>query len=164
MRRRVAIVLVLGTLWGSGALQAGFTPARAVACADVIQLRTMTIKIKPVTKDYPVGSIAQVPVVVTRPANTDPLSQGVPVPPAFSEPAAGVIIGIGLHIGPVFAPGYAKTADNGSAVVKIKIPPYAPATKVNVDAYAYNILVQAPCYTIQEDGFTRKLAVFKTTK
>ena len=163
MRRRVAIVLVLGTLWGSGALQAGFTPARAVACADVIQLRTMTIEIKPV-KDYPVGSIAQVPVLVTRPANTDPLSQGVPVPTAVSEPAAGVIIGIGLHIGPVFAPGYAKTAGNGSAVVKIKIPPYAPAATVNIDAYAYNILVQAPCYTIQEDGFTRKLGVFKTTK
>jgi hypothetical protein len=81
-----------------------------------------------------------------------------------SAPASGVIVGIGLHIGPVFAPGYAKTADDGGAMVRIRIPTYAPAATVNVDAYAYNILVQAPCYTIQEDGFTRKMAVFKTTK
>ena len=124
----------------------------------------MTIHIKPVTKNYPVGSVAQVPVVVSRPGNSDPLSQGVPMPTVVSEPASGVIVGIGLHIGPVFAPGYAKTVDDGSATVRIKIPTYAPAATVNIDAYAYNILVQAPCYTIQEDGYTHKDRAFKTTR
>jgi len=164
VRRRIAFVAIVGTLLGSGVVQAAFTPARATACADVIRIRTMTIHIKPVTHDYRVGDIAEVPVTVTRPGDTDPLQQGVPMPQTITEPAAGVIIGIGLHIGPVFTPGYAKTSSTGGAVVKIKIPSYAHPATVNVDAYAYNILVQAPCYTVQEDGFTHKAGVFKVVK
>jgi hypothetical protein len=164
LKRPVGLLVVAALVGGFGAVQAAMSPVGAAACADVIMLRTMTIHIKPVTQNYKVGSIASVPVVVTRPANTDPAQLGVPVPTAVSEPASNVTIGIGLHIGPVFSPGYAITDSNGGASVKIKIPTYAPAATVNIDAYAYNILVQAPCYTIQEDGYTRKMAVFKTTK
>jgi hypothetical protein len=147
-----------------GVVQVSTSPAGATACADVIVLRTMTVHIKPVTHDYKIGTVAKVPVNVTRPAPEDPLQQGVPVPSEGSQPAANATVGVGLHIGPVFAPGYAKTDANGDALVPIKIPSYAPAATVNVDAYAYNIIAQAPCYTIQEDGYARKMAVFKTIK
>jgi len=164
VRRRVALAALAGTLWGSGVVQAGFAPAGATACADVVALRTLTIAIKPVTQSYAVGSIASVPVQVTRPAKEDPLQVGIPVPPVVSEPASGVIVGLGLHIGTVFRPAYAKTDSNGDATVKVKIPAYAPAASVNVEAYTYHVLIQVPCYTVQENGYSRKSGLFKTTK
>ena len=164
-----AIVLAVAAIVGGtpGAASAGgpqcAQPHAPGAPRDVIVLRTMTVRIGKVP-DYKVGSVAKVPVTVTRPSSQDPFQLGVPIPPVASVPASGATVGVGLYIGSVFAPGFAKSGSTGKAVVPIKIPRTAPATKVNVDAYAYNILVQAPCYTIQEDGYQRKNKVFKTTK
>ena len=163
LRRRTALLVIAAMVSLFGVFQVGTSPAGATACADVIVLRTLTVKVMPGAKDTKVGGVAKVPVHVTRPAPEDPAQEGVPVPGVVNQPAANVTVGVGLHIGPVFAPGYAITDDGGDALVPIRIPTYARAgLAVNADAYAYNILAQAPCYTIQEDGYARKLNVFKT--
>ena len=140
--------------------------AEPLSCAamDVITIRTMTVEFKPPGKSVAIGSVAKVPVHVTRPAGEDPLQQGIPLDPPASAPADGVTVGIGLTIKNVFAPGYAVTNQDGKATVSIRIPRYAPAASVDLDAYAYNVLGQTPCYTIQEDGYTHKDDVFKTTR
>ena len=119
---------------------------------------------KPAAKSYGIGDVAKVAVTVTRPAPTDPLNQGVPMPQAVSQPAENVTVGVGLHIGPVFSPGYNITDSSGKTMVSIRIPNYAHPGAVGVDAYAYNILAQSPCYTIQEDGYSHKTKVFTVTK
>jgi hypothetical protein len=160
VRRRISLSLLACLVGGFGAVQAATSPAGAIACADVIVARTMTVKFKPEAKSYAIGQSAKVDVIVTRPAPEDPLQLGVPIPTAVAVPAPDATVGVGLHIGPVFAPGYAKTNGAGKATISIKIPSYAKPGKVGIDAYAYRIIAQSPCYTFQEDGFAHKPGVF----
>lgn len=171
MRRRwaaaFAALVIGGSLVGAAAGPASATVADASSrCrstsswADVVALRTMTVWIKPGAKSYPVGGMAKIQVTVTRPAPQDPAGLGVPLPRESGVPAPDVTVGVGLHIGPVFSPGYARTDQNGKATVSIKIPGYAKAGPVGVDAYAYSIIAQTPCYTLQEDGYTHKTGLF----
>ena len=160
IRRRVSLLLVVCLVGGLGVVQAATASVGAVACADVVVLRTMSVSFKPQAKSYSIGSRAKVDVTVTQPASEDPLQLGVPIPIGGSVPAADATVGVGLHIGPVFAPGYAKTDETGKATVSIKIPTYAHPGKVGIDAYAYRIIAQSPCYTLQEDGYAHRSGVF----
>ena len=163
-RRRVSLAVVLTMVGGMLSLQVATSHAGAVACADVIAFRTMDVTFKPLARSYSVGDTARVAVDVARPASEDPLEQGVPVPTGELVPAAGATVGVGLHIGPVFSPGYAKTDDQGHAIVPIRIPTYAKPGPVGVEAYAYRIMASAPCYTLQEDGYARRTGAFTVTK
>ena len=150
----------------AGDLRAGDLPFRGGV--ETATLRTFHLEVEQPKKTWKIGETAAFDVTVTRPANEDPLGEGEPMPwteRPYVEPAAGAIVGIGLHIGRVFLPGAAITDENGLAKVRIKIENYAPAGKV-VDAsvYAWKIFQETQCLTIQEDGYKILPRAGKTTR
>ena len=135
---------------------------------ETATLRTFHLEVEQPKKTWKIGETAVINVTVTRPANEDPLGEGEPMPwteRPYIEPAPGAIVGVGLHIGRVFLPGAAITDENGLAKVRIKIENYAPAGKV-VDAsvYAWRVLQETQCLTVQEDGYKIMPGTAKTTK
>jgi hypothetical protein len=121
---------------------------------DIIQLRTFTVVVKPLAKVYKVGSTAKVAVTVTRPAHRDPLQLGPEFEPPASFPAADVSVGIGIHVGDTFVPGFGITDEDGKATVGIKLPGYMNTGPAEIDGYAWKIQADSPCLTIEEDGYT----------
>ena len=158
----VAAVLTLVASLGLAA-PARATSACALAGMETISLRTFYLEIKADKKLYSVGDVAKIHVNVTRPADEDPLGEGIPLPRPTSEPAAEVNIGIGLAVGRVYLPGAGMTDENGDAVVKIKIENYAPRNQwVDASVYAWNVVHQDPCFTVQEEGFEIVPRMFRT--
>ncbi|HWC12991.1 MAG TPA: hypothetical protein VG929_00165 [Actinomycetota bacterium] len=130
---------------------------------ETIGLRTLHLEYKADKKIYEIGDIAQIKVTVTRPADEDPLGQGIPMDRPFVEPAADVNVGVGLSIGRVFLPGAGLTNEKGVAIVKIKIENYAPAGKwADASAYAWRVVQSTPCATVQEDGYRIQPRMFRT--
>jgi hypothetical protein len=121
---------------------------------DIVQLRTFTVEIKPLAKTYKIGKPAQVAVVVTRPAHRDPLQLGPEFEPPTSAPAADVSVGVGIHVGEAFVPGFGVTDENGKTTVTIKLPSYMKPGFADLDGYAWKIQFDSPCMTIEEDGYT----------
>lgn len=135
---------------------------------ETLTLRTFHVEVKQDKKTYRIGDIAKFDVTVTRPANEDPLGEGTPMPWSerpYVEAVEGAIVGVGLHIGRVFLPGAALTDADGLAKVRIKIENYAPAGQV-VDAsiYAWKIVQETQCLTIQENGYKVLPGIAKTTR
>ena len=130
---------------------------------ETIGLRTLHLEYEANKKTYKIGEIAEIKVKVTRPAEEDPLGQGIPMDRPHVEPAAEVSIGVGLAIGRVFLPGAGLTDENGEATVKIKIENYAPAGQwADASAYAWKVVQNTPCATIQEDGYRIQPRMFRT--
>ena len=130
---------------------------------EQITVRTFNLDVT-APKVAEIGSTVTVKVLVTRPAKEDPLGQGIPMDRPFVEPAADVIVGVGLMVGPVFLPGAALSDEDGIARVKIVMQDYAPANKaVNMSVYAWKVLQSTPCATVQEDGYKAVPHAFKTT-
>ena len=181
-KRKIGVVTV-ATLVAAGLVAAA--PTAAQACKKVtrasvfeqmrsggfedsggmeqVTLRTFDLKVTP-PKVAEIGSTVTVKVLVTRPAKEDPLGQGIPMERPFVEPASDVIVGVGLSIGNVFLPGAAITNQDGIAKVKIIMQDYAPADKkVDMSVYAWRIVQQTPCFTVQEDGYKVMPDAFRTT-
>jgi len=165
MRKLVTLALALslsvGALAGtSGAVVAGSTigckGARRLLSGQValeqVALRTFTIEAK-APKSVPIGGTASIPVVVTRPAEQDPLGQGIPTDGVEPEAAQGVNVGVGLLVGDVFFPGFAKTNDEGKATIKIKIQSYAKPGPVDASFYAWMTQADTPCLRVDENGY-----------
>ncbi len=130
---------------------------------EQVTLRTFNLDVTP-PKVAEIGTTVTVKVVVTRPAKEDPAGQGIPMERPFVEPAADVIVGVGLSVGNVFLPGAAMSNEQGIAKVKIIMQDYAPADKsVDMSVYAWKILQQTPCLTVQEDGYKVMPDAFRTT-
>ena len=111
-----------------------------------------------------IGSTITIKVKVTRPAKEDPAGLGIPMERPIVEPAEDVIVGVGLSIGYVFLPGAALTNEKGIAKVKIIMQDYAPADKaVHMQVYAWKVMQQTPCATVQEDGYKAVPKAFRTT-
>jgi hypothetical protein len=143
-------------------LKAGKDSGRA-GNAETIALRTLNIEFEADKKIYEIGEIAAITATITRPAKEDPLNNGIPMDRPYVEPAPGVTVGVGLHVGRVFLPGAGITDDQGKVVIRIKIESYAPAGKwVDASAYAWKVIHQDVCFTVQEDGFTTSLKMFRT--
>lgn len=170
----VTIALLAGSLTFSAAGTAkacGGSMSRSAAFAlmrdgglETITARTFYIEAK-LPKTVAIGDIAKIKVTVTRPADEDPAGNGIPTPRPTTMPAADAIVGIGLHIGPVFLPGAAITDEEGKATVKIKIESYAPAnTLVDASAYAWRVALTLPCATVQEDGYRTYPRALRTTR
>lgn len=181
-KRRVGVVTV-ATLIAAGLVAAAPSPAQAcrkVTRASVFEqmrtggfagagnmeqvtLRTFDLDVTP-PKVAKIGTTVTVKVRVTRPAKEDPLGQGIPMDRPFVEPASEVIVGVGLSIGNVFLPGAAITNGGGIAKVKIIMQEYAPANKfVDMSVYAWKVLQQTPCLTVQEDGYEVVPDAFRTS-
>jgi hypothetical protein len=131
---------------------------------DIVQLRTFTVEVRPLAKTYKVGRAAKVAVTVTRPAHKDPFQVGPEFDPPASAPAADVSVGVGIHVGDVFVPGFGVTDDAGEATVTIKLPSYMKAGSADIDGYAWKIQVDSPCMTIEEDGYTHLVGGFEVTR
>ena len=133
---------------------------RSGALLETVGLRTYKVEVKPAKKSYKVGDVAQVHVAVTRPAEEDPLGQGIPVESPESFPAEGVNVGIGLRVGDIFLFGHNVTDAEGRTTVKVKIARYAPAGKASADAYAWKTQVDSPCARVEENGYTQVQNIF----
>lgn len=142
--------------------------ARSSGGMETATFRTFHLEVKTDQKVYKIGDIAKIDVNVTRPANEDPLGEGNPMPwtdRPYVEAAEGAIVGVGLHIGRVFLPGAALTDANGDAKIRIKIEKYAPAnTIIDASVYAWRVLQETQCLTIQEDGYKTLPAMGKTRR
>lgn len=165
MRRRTSLVAVTATLAGTMAFaSAGTVQAcasrgvrsglRSGALLETVGLRTYRVEVKPDKKSYRVGDLAKVHVTVTRPAEEDPIGQGIPINSPESFPAEGVNVGIGLRIGEVFLFGHNVTDAEGHTLVKIKIASYAPPGEASADAYAWKTQVDSTCARVEENGYT----------
>jgi hypothetical protein len=170
----VVAAMVALPLWGPGATTASAStiPCRSFASHllrtstfDIVQIKTFYVTIKPASKSYSVGDTVKVAALVTRPAHEDPLNNGVKFDPPASAPASDVNVGIGLHISnKVYLPGFGITDANGKVTVSIKLPSYTPAGVASVDAFAYKNDAEAPCFTLQENGFTTMPNAFTVSK
>ena len=135
------------------------TSASAGACTqaggamEYITPRTFHVAIKPLKKSYRRGEVVKVQVAVTRPAEEDPVGLGLPVQRPANVPAEGVNVGVGISVGRVFLPGYARTAANGVASVRIKLERYVPRAAAHVRAFAYKEVVATTCLTVEEQGY-----------
>jgi hypothetical protein len=138
--------------------------ARAIQgnAMDIVQARTFTVDVT-TKKAYRIGGKATIDAVVTRPAHRDPLQAGPEFDPPASAPADGVNVGIGIHVGDVFVPGFGVTDENGKVTVTIKLPKYMKSGSASIDAYAWKIAVDSPCLTLEEDGFTHVDNAFKVS-
>ena len=129
---------------------------------ETVTFRTLHLEVEQPRTTYKVGETAKIKVTVTRPAKEDPLGEGTPIERPYVEPAPGVMVGVGLYIGNVFLPGAAVTNDEGLAVVRIKIENYVPVNKwADASAYAWKVVQDSPCATIQEDGYLQLPKLFK---
>lgn len=130
---------------------------------EAIALLTFDLEVGKLKPVYKIGDVVTVDVKVTRPAKEDPLGNGIPMDRPYVEPAEGVFVGVGLMMGRVFLPGAAITGADGVAHVKIKIQDYAPAgARVDASMYAWKIVYEVPCASIQEYGYTSMPGIFKT--
>ncbi|MDQ3940394.1 MAG: hypothetical protein M3238_03475 [Actinomycetota bacterium] len=162
VRRKIGVVIA-ATLVAAGLVALAPSPAYACGGVEQITLRMFNLDVTP-PKVAKIGTTITVKVVVTRPAKEDPAGQGIPMERPLVEPAPEVIVGVGLSIGNVFLPGAAITNEDGIAKVKIIMQDYAPANKnVDMSIYAWKILQQTPCLTVQEDGYKVMPDAFRTT-
>lgn len=165
MRRFVTLALALSLSVGAlaGSSSAAVTDAtigckgarrvlRGTLVLEQVALRTFTIEAK-APKNVVIGGTASIPVVVTRPAEQDPLGQGIPTDGIEPEAAPDINVGVGLLVGDVFFPGFAVTDQDGKATIKIKIQSYAKPGPVDASFYAWKTQADTPCARVDENGY-----------
>lgn len=160
-RKAVGRADVFRAMRDDGALDAGVV--RAGAGMETISLLTFDLEVADVKPVYAIGDVVTVDVAVTRPAKEDPLGNGIPMDRPYVEPVPGVIVGVGLYIGRVFLPGAAITDEQGVAHIRIKLESYAPKGKrVDTSVYAWKVLQETTCASVQEYGYKSVPGQFKT--
>lgn len=190
--RRLTSVLIAATLVAGALVTVAGSPAsacgRAVERRDVframrndqslkagvisvsggmeqVSVLTFNLELGKLKPEYKIGDVVPIDVTVTRPAKEDPLGNGVPMERPVVEPAAGVIVGVGLHLGRVFLPGAGITDENGLARIRIKIQDYVPVgAKVDASIYAWKVIQETPCASVQEYGYMAARGLFKTSR
>ena len=164
-RRAVGKADVFSTMKSGRSLDAGVVRTSSSGNMEQISLLTFKLDVEKMKREYKIGEIVDVKVTVTRPAEEDPLGNGIPMDRPYVEPVVGAIVGVGFHVGRVFLPGAAITDDQGVAVIRIKIENYAPAGQsVDVSVYAWKVIQQTTCATVQEYGYKSMPRQFKTAK
>ena len=154
---------VFNTMRSGQSLDAGVV--RASGGMEQVALLTFNLEIGKTKPTYEIGDVVPIDVTVTRPAKEDPLGNGIPMDRPYFEPAEGVIVGVGLHIGRVFLPGAAITDANGVAKVRIKLEDWAPAgVKVDASMYAWKVVYEMPCATVMEYGYRTMSGMLRTTR
>ena len=135
-------------------LTVGAAPNANACLLDSIYTETLKVTIEPEQTQYVVGDTAKIHAQVMRPADTDPLGQGVAMPAGQNVPAPNVQVTVGLKFptGQVF--GWAATNATGEAVIDVKLLAnrITPGT-ANAWAYAYTYKTLA-CTELREYGET----------
>ncbi len=106
-------------------------------------------------KVYRQSEKAVVKVTVTRPAHTDPLGEGIPlpIPPPASVPEAGVTVTTALMTA-AWPPPYGYGATDAAGEVTLKIPlKDVPPGAVDASTYASKWTNQGGCPDIEEWGW-----------
>ena len=119
---------------------------------DATPLQTFTVEAK-APKDPQVGETVTIPVLVTRPAERDPLGQGIPIGSPRSQAASGIDVSVGLVIGEVFLLGHGVTDQGGKAVVKIRIGKHVKPGAVDANFHAWKSHAELPCVRLAESGY-----------
>lgn len=131
---------------------------------ESVRVRTFYIDAQPRAESYKIGGSAKIEVTVTRPAHEDPLYAGVEIEPPASFPAENVIVGLGVHVGDVFVPGFSRTNAEGKATVSLKLPRYMKPGTASMTVYAWNVVHESPCLRVEEDGYATYPETFEVTR
>jgi hypothetical protein len=155
MKRLTGILTALGLL--AGMLAMAPAAEAKVACSstnlEFVYLKTLKLEVKtPKTTPYHPGDKVPFPTVVTRPADEDPLGQGVPLPRPYVQPAADVPVVIVAFADDVLLIDYKLTDAEGKVNLALKLPKYMPEGPVSARIYAQKLLQDTNCVTIYEVG------------
>jgi hypothetical protein len=131
---------------------------------ETVRLRTFHIQAEPQAESFKIGTAAKIDITVTRPAHQDPFDLGVEFEPPTSVPAEDVIVGVGLHVGQVFVPGFARTDAEGKTTVSLKLPRYMQPGVAEMTVYAWNVVHESPCLRVEEDGYASYPEAFEVTR
>ena len=155
MRRLNGIVATFALLAGMMAM----APAAEakLACAstndlEFVYLKTFKIEVKAPKGTFRPGDKVPFPTTVTRPAEEDPLGQGIPTPRPFVEPAPDVPVVIVAFADDVLLIDYKLTDAKGKVNLALKLPKYMPEGAVSARIYAQKLLRDTNCLTIYEVG------------
>ncbi|HYO61584.1 MAG TPA: hypothetical protein VEU29_06770 [Actinomycetota bacterium] len=154
MRRLTGIIATFGLV--AGMLAMAPAAEAKVACAstnlEFVYLKTFKLEVKLPKGTYKPGDKVPFPTTVTRPAEEDPLGQGIPMPRPYFEPAADVPVVIVAFADDVLLIDYKLTDANGKVNLALKLPKYMPEGPVSARIYAQKLLADSNCITIYEVG------------
>ena len=154
-RALLAIPVLLALLpVQAGAAVAG--PARAGMCSSKpTRIHAFHVTAEWTKRAYKRSEKATLTVTVTRPAHTDPLGEGMPLPiePPTSVPVEGVTVWTSLATDAWPPPYAAGTTDaSGQVTMKIALKDVDPGP-VDVGHYASKWTNQSGCPDIEEWGY-----------
>ena len=144
------IALVTGLL--SVAPAAGAKVACASANLEFVYLNTFKLDVKMPQGSFKPGQTVKFPTTVTRPAEEDPLGQGISTPRPFVEAAPDVPVVIVAFAKDVLMIDYKFTDAEGKVDLGLKLPKYVPDGPVSARIYAQKLLQDTNCLTIYETG------------
>jgi len=154
MRRLTGILAAFSLVTGMLAM----TPAAEakLACAstnlEFVYLNTFKLDVKVPKGKFRPGDKVPFPTTVTRPAEEDPLGQGISTPRPMVEPAPEVPVVIVAFADDVLLIDYKLTDANGKVNLALKLPKYMPEGPVSARLYAQKLLQDTNCITIYETG------------
>lgn len=145
-----AFALVTGLLAIAPAAEA------KLACAstnlEFIYLTTFKLDVKMPKGSFSPGDKVPFPTTVTRPAEEDPLGNGIATPRPHVEPAPDVPVVIVAFADDVLLIDYKLTDANGKVNLALKLPKYMPEGPVSARIYAQKLLHDTNCVTVYEVG------------
>ena len=155
MKRLTGILAAFGLVTGMLAMAPAAEAKLACASTNLefVYLKTFKLDVKqPKKTPYSPGDKVPFPTVVTRPAEEDPLGQGISTPRPYVEPAADVPVVIVAFAKDVLLIDYKLTDANGKVNLALKLPKYMPEGPVSARLYAQKLLADSNCITIYETG------------
>jgi hypothetical protein len=155
MKRLTGILATFALV--SGLLAIAPAAEAKLACAstnlEFVYLTTFKLDVKlPSTKPYKPGGKVPFPTTVTRPAEEDPVGQGISTPRPYVEPAPDVPVVIVAFADDVLLIDYKLTDAEGKVDLALKLPKYMPEGPVSARIYAQKLLQDTNCVTIYEVG------------
>lgn len=127
-----------------------------VACSstnlEFVYLTTFKLDVKMPKGPFKPGQTVPFPVTVTRPAEEDPMGQGVSTPRPYVEAAPDVPVVIVAFAKDVLMIDYKFTDANGKVNLGIKLPKYVPEGPVSARIYAQKLLQDTNCVVLYETG------------
>ncbi len=154
MRRSTGILATFALV--TGLLAMAPAAEAKLACAstnlEFVYLTTFKIDVKMPKGTFAPGDKVPFPTTVTRPAEEDPLGQGIETPRPFVEPAPDVPVVIVAFAEDVLLIDYKLTDANGKVNLALKLPKYMPEGPVSARIYAQKLLQDTNCITIYEVG------------
>lgn len=154
--RRAAALLTTAALLATSAIASSPAAANA-SCAsrnlEFIYLETFKVELTKAPKgQFEPGDTVKFPLTVTRPAERDPLGQGISTPRPVVEPAPEVPVVIVAFADDVLLIDYKLTDQDGKVNLALKLPSYMPSGTVSARIYAQKLLQDTNCITIYEVG------------